>query len=182
MEALPTPRPRRRHETRDLAGNLVRLHDIVTYPAAQQDILRKQTSGYPHAVPGLPYSPMGALGPITGVIAPYGRVRAAHVTDGMSSTFLVGERNNFGNCGGTNWTQGFNWDSVKFTNTAPVSTRHVELFQNNNCVQSFGGRHVDTFGMAMCDGSVRQVAYDVSLPVFSALGSRNKRESVSLDQ
>jgi prepilin-type N-terminal cleavage/methylation domain-containing protein len=172
-------------KTRDLAGNLVLLHDIVTYPAGQQDILRQQTSGYPHAVSGLPYSPMGALGPITGVIAPFGRVRAAHVTDGMSSTFLVGERNNFGNCpGGKDWLLGFNWESIRFTNTPPVSTQHVAAFQNTGCVQSFGGRHVDTFGMVVCDGSVRQVAYTVDLTVFRACGSRNKREvqAGSLDQ
>jgi hypothetical protein len=42
--------------------------------------------------------------------------------------------------------------------------------------------HRDTFGMVMCDGSVRQVVYEVDQTVFSALGSRNKGEIVSLDQ
>jgi prepilin-type N-terminal cleavage/methylation domain-containing protein len=165
------------HFTKDRSGAEVRFHQIAAYPESEWEILWQQTSGYPHAVPNLPFSPNGPHGPITGVIAPYGRVRAAHVTDGMSSTFLIGERNNFDGCGGGGgWLNGFNWSSIKFTNTAPVSTRHVQVFQNNNCVQSFGGRHIDTFGMVMCDGSVRQVVYEVDLAVFRACGSRNKRE------
>ena len=166
-------------ETRDLAGNYIKLHDIVTFPADQQEILRQQTSGYPHAVPGLPYSPIGDWGPITGVIAPFGRVRAAHVTDGMSSTFLVGERNEDG-CGATAWTAGFGWTSVKFTSGAypPASTYAA----GSGCVQTFGSMHVETFGMVMCDGSVRQVEYLVDMGVFSALGSRNKADLVSAGQ
>lgn len=130
-------------------------------------------------MPNLPFSPNSAHGPITGVIAPYGRVRAAHVTDGMSSTFLIGERNR-DNCGSPIWTAGFNWTSVKFASRAyqPASTYNA----GSGCIQSFGALHVDTFGMAMCDGSVRQVGYAVDLTVFSALGSRKKREVVSLDQ
>lgn len=165
------------HVTKDRTGKEVRFHKIADEPESEWEILWQQTSGYPHAVPNLPFSPSGPHGPITGVIAPYGRVRAAHVTDGMSSTFLIGERNR-DNCGSPIWTVGFNWTSVKFAMHAPVSTYNA----GSGCIQSFGSLHVDTFGMAMCDGSVRQVGYDVDQTVFSALGSRNKRESVSLDQ
>ena len=166
------------HLTWDRTGKEVRFHEIANYPESEREIIWQQTPGYPHAVPNLPYTPSNpAHGPITGVIAPYGRVRAAHVTDGMSSTFLIGERNRE-SCADVSWTDGFNWLSVKFTNTPPVSAYNA----SSGCIQSFGSLHRDTFGMAMCDGSVRQVGYEVDRTVFSALGTRNKREIVSLDQ
>ena len=166
------------HLTWDRTGKEVRFHEIAGYPESEWEIIWQQTPGYPHAVPNLPYTSSNpAHGPITGVIAPYGRVRAAHVTDGMSSTFLIGERNRE-SCGDFNWTDGFNWRSVKFTKTPPVSAYN----SSSGCIQSFGSMHRDTFGMVMCDGSVRQVVYEVDQTVFSALGTRNKREIVSLDQ
>jgi hypothetical protein len=95
----------------------------------------------------------------------------------MSSTFLIGERNRE-SCGDFNWTDGFCWMSVKFTFSPPTSAYNAPP----GCINTFGSMHRDTFGMVMCDGSVRQVVYEVDQTVFSALGSRNKGEIVSLDQ
>jgi prepilin-type N-terminal cleavage/methylation domain-containing protein len=181
-DAAPPRRPyhlvQPNHETWDRTGKPVRFHQIRDYPESEWEILWQQTSGYPHAVPNLPYTQTDLrFWPITGVIAPYGRVRAAHVTDGMSSTFLIGERNRE-SCGDFNWTDGFCWMSVKFTFSPPTSAYNAPP----GCINTFGSMHRDTFGMVMCDGSVRQVVYEVDQTVFSALGTRNKREIVSLDQ
>ena len=50
---------------------------------------------------------------------------------------------------------------------------------------SFGARHADSYGMAMCDGSVRQVAFTIDPVVFRDAGSRNgygDTSSRSLDE
>jgi prepilin-type N-terminal cleavage/methylation domain-containing protein len=171
---------------KDAAGNDVRFADIESLPQEQQEVVKAQCCGYPHAVDGLPYSPTYtapadyvSVGPITGVIALFGRVRAAHVTDGMSKTVLIGERSNGDlGCGQTEpWTRGFSWVSVRYTNHAPRFAR-----PNDGCNQYFGSRHIDSLGMAMCDGSVRQVAYTIDLDVYRAAGTRNGREPSSIDE
>lgn len=124
----------------------------------------------------------------TGVICSFGRVRAAHVTDGLGNTLLCGERpihsNNLlvvtGNmpCDGAGpWPRNFSHTNLKSTWNGP---RPFIPGMTAGCDYTFGSRHGTTFAAAFCDGSVRQVGYEVdAVNVWRPLGSRNGREVVA---
>lgn len=140
----------------------------------------KRSGGYPHLSPGVNDSTY-----VNGVIAILGRVRPGHVKDGLSNTFLAGERvlwpaqysgsyceNDQG------WTVGFDWDTIRWTAEPPKEDRRIPPELNPGCQGYFGGAHPTTFGMAFSDGSVRAVSYAVDQTVFRGLGSRNGQEVV----
>ena len=129
-----------------------------------------------------------------GVIAMLGMIRAAHVRDGLSNTYLLGERPvqistdisfrggalNFG--GGTEQENFYDWGSghiqtiYKITSLPPAPFR-AGVF--SNAPNTFGSRHPDTCGMAFCDGSVRSVSFGVDVTVHQGLGTRAGGEFVS---
>jgi hypothetical protein len=45
---------------------------------------------------------------------------------------------------------------------------------------NFGARHADSYGMVMCDGSVRQVAFTIDPAVFRDSGTRNGYNDTSM--
>jgi hypothetical protein len=167
------------------------------YPADKQEIFRQQYPGYPHALGNLPYAPGslkdGSFGvicyPITGVIAPWGRVRADDVTDGMSRTFLAGERYDDyseteveGGSLSQGWTKA-GYVTTRFTISPPLCALNLKKktgwefdYQHDN----FGARHADSYGMVMCDGSVRQVAFTIDPAVFRDSGTRNGYNDTSM--
>jgi hypothetical protein len=183
----------------DADGQNVYVSASEGYSPDKQEIFRQQYPGYPHAISNLPYSPGSPGGglstyPITGVIAPWGRVRAAHVKDGMSKTFLGGER--FDDYSETEvesgslaqgWTKA-GYVTTRFTINPPQCALALKKktgwdfdYQHDN----FGARHPDSYGMAMCDGSVRQVAFIIDPVIFRDAGSRNgvgDTSSRSLDE
>ena len=124
-----------------------------------------------------------------GVIGSVGRVRAAHVTDGLSNTLLCAERaitnrnvlvmtNNMPcDAAGGSWVMNYGWTNLKTTAFGPST--FIPGFPEG-CDRRFGSRHRDTFAAGFCDGSVRQVGFDVdAVNVWRPLGSRNLREAVA---
>jgi prepilin-type N-terminal cleavage/methylation domain-containing protein len=175
-------------------GQQVHVSVSEGYAPEQQESFRQQYPGYPHALGNLPYSP-GSPGnglvtyPITGVIAPWGRVRADDVTDGMSRTFMAGER--FDDYSETEVESGSlsqSWIkagevTTRFTIDPPLcaltwnkKTGWEFDYQHDN----FGARHADSYGMVMCDGSVRQVAFTIDPAVFRDSGTRNGYNDTSM--
>jgi prepilin-type N-terminal cleavage/methylation domain-containing protein len=157
------------------------------YAPEQQEIFRQQYPGYPHAVATLPYSPGRPGGglftyPSTGVIAPWGRVRSDDVTDGMSRTFLGGERyDDYVETEYENdrmpqgWTKA-GYVTTRFAENPPLSAINLtkqEGWKFDYQWDFFGARHAESCGMVMCDGSVRQVAFTIDLAVFRDSGTRN---------
>ena len=130
-----------------------------------------------------------------GVIATFGRVRAAHVTDGLGNTLLCAERplrsndvlawnSNDSPCDTANnnqggWTAGAGW-------WTPLSSQAPEMFIQGfpygGCgMGGFGSRHPNTFGTAYCDGSVRHLGFEVDhASVWRPLGRRNDRQPSNL--
>lgn len=130
-----------------------------------------------------------------GVICSFGRVKAAHVTDGLGNTLLCAERPvrssnvlelisgdnpcDTANDNGGGWLSGSGW-------WTPLSSQAPEIFIQGfpygGCgIGGFGSRHGNTFGAAFCDGSVRHVGFEIdAVTVWRPLGSRNGRESVNL--
>lgn len=119
-----------------------------------------------------------------------------HVSDGLSKTYTVGERYihylhyEDGTAGDDNqsWDCGYDWDSYRWTNITdktgaflakdakglypgePVGDNGALASGNN---QNFGSAHAQIFFMALADGSVQSIPYDIDLLVHQGLGSRN---------
>lgn len=118
----------------------------------------------------------------SGVVYYRSEVRPAQITDGLSKTYLCGEKfmsptlyeevNHTGEIGmmGDNqsaWA-GYEWDNHRVA-WNPKSNWPPEGYQPRQDaavsdfpgIFAFGSAHSGSFNMAFCDGSVRQVSYDV---------------------
>jgi prepilin-type N-terminal cleavage/methylation domain-containing protein len=103
----------------------------------------------------------------------------ANFRDGLSNTFLIGEKWFDLKFLGSSWdcdNGGFT-DSSCDTNGSSETTPRPDESSNNGwdanwSLNPFGSSHPVGCGMAMAGGSVHFVSYDVSLPVFRSLGTR----------
>jgi prepilin-type N-terminal cleavage/methylation domain-containing protein len=122
-----------------------------------------------------------------GVVAQRSEVRAAHVFDGLSSTYLVGEKhlnpNNYytgldlnDDCsmfaGSDLDTVAWTGDSIANVLTPLPPTQDTPGLLN----PVFGGVHANVFIMSMADGSTHSIGYDVDGLVHLRRGSRNDRQ------
>jgi hypothetical protein len=113
----------------------------------------------------------------TGVVFRGSMMRPAHLRDGMSNVYLLGERfiqrgqsqtsSSIGNQ--HSWLVGFDDDSIRFTASSPEgdSDSAASAFEGR-----FGGGHSGVFPMAMADGSVHMLPFDITLSVHQMLGNR----------
>jgi prepilin-type N-terminal cleavage/methylation domain-containing protein len=117
-----------------------------------------------------------------GIVYQRSEINERHITDGLSNTFMVGEKyvNPDWYLGGSGsdrdqgddqgaWI-GDDFDVHRFTriNTLPAPDQ-AGLYQT----LSFGSAHPAGFHMAMCDTSIRSVSYDVDPLVFQYQGDRS---------
>ena len=111
----------------------------------------------------------------TGIVFCTSMVKPDQVLDGLSNTFLVGEKYLnpdayfTGTDGGDNegLLMGDNPDISRFSAWAPQQDR-----RGVGNYGYFGSVHANAFGMAFADGSVRRIAYDVNADLFRWLGNR----------
>jgi hypothetical protein len=115
------------------------------------------------------------------------------VTDGTSKTYLIGEKfletehydSGYSNNDDQNAYVGFDRDNQVSARYAPLRDTSSGQFSAFVTQKSegygfhFGSAHPATFRVAMCDGSVRAVSYDVDQAVHRAAGSRDEAESVA---
>jgi hypothetical protein len=104
-------------------------------------------------------------------------MRPAHLRDGMSNVYLLGERfiqkgqaqtsSALGN--EHSWLVGFDDDSIRFTASSPEgdSDSATSSFEGR-----FGGGHSGVFPMAMADGSVHMLPFSIDLSTHQRLGNR----------
>ena len=123
---------------------------------------------------------------MTGVSYERSTVGFKQIADGLSRTYLIGEKHisasqyENGVNGGDNetWCTGFNNDNYRKTgrlangkvveNSAiPDSTERAELTQGR-----FGSSHAGVWNVAFCDGSVRALAFDMDWRVHRDHGNR----------
>jgi len=114
----------------------------------------------------------------TGIISTIGQWNAAHIKDGLSKTYLVGERYLHVSTYETGspsdddqgWDVGYDWDTVRWTNREPKFDEQVDNVNGGN--ENFGSIHLGSFHMAMCDGSVKSVSYEIDLTIHLQCGNR----------
>lgn len=112
------------------------------------------------------------------------QVRQSQVTDGMSKTYLLGEKclnpvsylNGKDLADNSNLYTGYENDNHRCTYEPPIpDTRGLMV------MDSFGSAHVGVCIFAMGDGSVKTVAYNIDPQVHRILGSRNDGAIISLE-
>jgi hypothetical protein len=115
-----------------------------------------------------------------GVIYLRSHVKIAQITDGTTRTYLFGEKylnpdyyegqtviTDFGDDQGA--YSGYNADVNRTTHLLYPPLQDTPGFTRTF---NFGSAHSSVFYMAMCDGSVRGVSYDIDRDVHKAHGSR----------
>jgi prepilin-type N-terminal cleavage/methylation domain-containing protein len=117
----------------------------------------------------------------TGVIFQHSVIKPVEVIDGLSHTYLVGEKNlnpdlyanglSPGDSGPM--VQGYDWDIVRHGNSAHPLQRDRRGYTDDWC---FGAAHASVCNFAMCDGSVHAIGYDIEPAVHRLLSARNDRE------
>lgn len=117
----------------------------------------------------------------TGVCFRRSQVRSNQVTDGLSSTYLIGEKYldaaayESGESSGdnTNLYTGADKDNYR-TAFKPVYQDHWQVRHS----YSFGSAHPGGFHMAFCDGSVQVMSYDIDLDTHGRFGNRKDAQVI----
>jgi prepilin-type N-terminal cleavage/methylation domain-containing protein len=121
----------------------------------------------------------------TGVIYLRSMTRFAHIRDGASSTYLLGERylnpdfyDNGELCANDQgWDLGYDYDVNRWTYAKPLQDT-PGYNDNSGCDTIFGSAHWGKFHMAFCDGSVHDIIYTIDLTVHRRLGNRQDGQAV----
>jgi prepilin-type N-terminal cleavage/methylation domain-containing protein/prepilin-type processing-associated H-X9-DG protein len=119
-----------------------------------------------------------------GVLYIFSEVRLGDITDGLSSTFLVGERMNQPDTGQGAYTSGWYGQLATETQYLPNSVPHLEVVGMIPINMSpifpgcFGSFHSGGAQFVMCDGSAHFISQDINPAAFEALGSRSGGEVV----
>lgn len=124
------------------------------------------------------------------------RVRIATVIDGLSNTYLLGEKHlwqddyHTGDDPGDNESPygGDDRDLQRFTSLdgrqplAPYPDWRQDELPRDVSGARFGSAHSAGFQMALCDGSVRSIDYSIDASVHQYLGDRRDRQVVVLPE
>ena len=122
----------------------------------------------------------------TGVIFSQAGTRVQEILDGLSNTYLIGERfinadnYNDGSDPGNDqgWSVGHDYDTYRATDykASDLATSSTYAPRQDraglNIRESFGSAHPATFHMAFCDGTVRPISYSISGENHSRFGNR----------
>jgi type II secretory pathway pseudopilin PulG len=148
---------------------------------------------YPDFDPAKPKDSWPDPSKITGIVFVRSQVTIAQVPDGTSNTYAVGEKfidpEGYESSldGGNDWSlySGAQDDTVRVTYYNPATNTIQTPLQDNNQVAlgsvRFGSAHAAGLHMAMCDGSVHFISYDISPETHRRLGNRDDGQTVSLD-
>ena len=112
---------------------------------------------------------------MTGISFQRSLIEIAHVTDGTSTTYMIGEKYldplhyDTGTSGADNetWCTGFNNDNYRTGSEPPLQDRPGVVG-----ARRFGSAHSSVWQMAFCDGHVESMDYDIDEFVHRAASNR----------
>jgi len=118
-----------------------------------------------------------------GIVAQRSEVQMAHVRDGASNTYLIGEKylNPDHYATGLDYSDdhsflaGDDFDMNKWTDEPPLADRYgqTEFWR-------FGSSHPGGFNMSLCDGSAHTINFQIDPKVHRLLGNRKDGQAVML--
>jgi prepilin-type N-terminal cleavage/methylation domain-containing protein/prepilin-type processing-associated H-X9-DG protein len=113
-------------------------------------------------------------------------IKMREVTDGLSKTYLVGEKYLNPDAYDTATDGGDNGTAYDAANTDLIRSSHVTLrpLQDRLGVtasEGWGSAHPGGFNMAMCDSSVQTISYDIDPETHRRLGHRKDGEIVNVN-
>jgi prepilin-type N-terminal cleavage/methylation domain-containing protein len=115
-------------------------------------------------------------------------VRARDLTNGLSNTFMVGEKSlNLGDMGqqqaddNQGYTAGFDQDSLRRTNLPPLHDVNRIGGYSDTGGFHFGSSHFVGFNAVFADGSVHVISYQIAVPILDALGDIRNRNPIGND-
>ena len=119
----------------------------------------------------------------TGVSFQRSQITPPLITDGLSHTYLLGEKylnpkdytNGVDLGDNESATQGFDNDMCRI---AGLSEMPMPDTLGDAHTDSFGSRHLDGFNMVFCDGSVHMIDYAIDPAVHSHLANRADGQSI----
>ncbi len=100
-----------------------------------------------------------------------------------AKTYLLGERHIWfaayetGTLGDDNegWVAGYNNDSIRWSALPPESD---SVDPPEHYTSRWGSPHVTVFNVAMCDGSVRGIPFDIDPALHQVLGNRSDSQTL----
>jgi prepilin-type N-terminal cleavage/methylation domain-containing protein len=124
----------------------------------------------------------GKLEYLDGVIVYHRVVELRRITDGLSKTYLIGEKflpSNHYETGIASYDdQSYYLGFDRDINLSAFFQPRRDEIRNDDSAFRFGSAHSAVFYMAFCDGSVHPIAYDIELDTHKSLGSRSGGETV----
>jgi prepilin-type N-terminal cleavage/methylation domain-containing protein len=120
----------------------------------------------------------------TGVVYLRSQITFGHIRDGLSHTYLMGEKyvspENYytGGDHGDDWSvyTGYQDDICRTAWYAPMLDGSADRWMPAEC--RFGSPHPRGWNVIMCDGSVRTLSFDIDLDVHSRLANRADGEII----
>lgn len=111
----------------------------------------------------------------TGISFRRSQIAPASISDGLSNTCLVGEKHvpisayNAASSLGHDQSllSGVDVDITRWVRHPPIPDR------SGDNIRAFGSAHLDSIRMAMCDGSVRAINYEIDRRTFVRMGNRH---------
>jgi prepilin-type N-terminal cleavage/methylation domain-containing protein/prepilin-type processing-associated H-X9-DG protein len=132
-----------------------------------------------HALCDYAASNLDAMGVVQQTIP----VRIADITDGTSSTLMLGEKSmnldllgQKQNDDDTGYTSGYDEDTVRRTDKPPAPDFHGGTSSSKKL---FGSSHTGGFNAVFADGSVRFIPYTIDPTVFLYLGNRSDGQTIA---
>jgi len=133
---------------------------------------------------GLP----GTKDDATGVVFRRSEVKPAHVHDGASNTYMLGERylgpdryyDGLSCDNDQGWDLGYDYDVNRWTANIPSDRPAQDRPGMGGCRTNFGSAHSAGFHMVFCDGSVHLVSYSINGETHRRLGNRKDKLPVDL--
>jgi prepilin-type N-terminal cleavage/methylation domain-containing protein/prepilin-type processing-associated H-X9-DG protein len=120
------------------------------------------------------------------------RLRPVDVTDGLSHTYLIGEKylcpDNYtnGRDAADDWCM-YSGDQNDFCRLCSNDSAGYGIPMRDrpgagSGGYNFGGPHSSSFNMMMCDGSAQSIRYDIDMVLHSRLGNRKDKTPVDMSK